>query len=373
MALKKLLHITLDMNWGGLQRLVYDLVTDSLTRPRFSMHICCLDRSGHYANELANLGVPTFIFHRRPVKIDLRLLASLFRLMRRQSYDVVHSHSGCIFYASLAAKLAGIRTVVHTEHGRYFPDKRTKILEDRFCSYFLNHYVCVSHELIRYMLETVRVKPNKLKLIINGVDTHRFHPYSPEKKRNLRFQLFGFESKMFVIGTVCRLQPIKNIEFLIKWAGEFFKDRSSIAIVVVGQGSEMDRLRQMSSSTPEGHILFTGARDDIPDLLNTFDAFVSPSKSEGTSLTILEAMASGLPVVVSDVGGNGKIVQHAMTGYLFPLNDGYCLTRAITKLMEDLHLRAALGKAARDAAVRNFDQNVMISAYYKLYEKSVAA
>jgi len=367
MRSKKLLHVTLDMNRGGLQRLVYDLVTDSLTRRMIEMHVCCLDRGGHYANELADLGVPTFIYKRRPVKIDFRLLARLFRLMRCQRYDVVHSHSGCVFYATAAAKLTRTPTLVHTEHGRYLPDKYSEILEDRFCSRLLNHYVCVSNQLKRYMLETVKIKPGKLRLIINGVDTRRFHPYCPDRRRDLRLRLLGFDQDMFVVGTVSRLQPVKNIQFIINWAREFLRFRRDICLVIVGDGSEMDRLKRLCDDLPPRRVSFLGARDDIPDLLNAFDVFVLPSKTEGTSLTVLEAMACGLPVVASDVGGNRRIIRNGENGFLFRLNNLVEFSNVISMLFSDKAARDSIGKDACDAVLKNNQLSSMINHYYRLY------
>lgn len=362
-----LLQITLSMDRGGLERLVYDIIMhNEFSEEAFNIHLCCLDRGGVFYDRLTARNVSTSILQRKPVKIDLPLLRKLILYINNHRIEVVHSHSGCIFYAALAGRFGGARNIIHTEHGRYLPDSMTEILEDRICSHLIHHYVCVSEQLAKYMIETAKVRRDKIRVIMNGIDTDTFEPYERSKRRELRTK-FGFDDNSIVLGTVCRLQPIKNVDFLIDWGKIYLPQFPNLTIMIVGDGTELAKLKRKREAIERGNVIFTGARDDIPDILNVFDIFVLPSYNEGTSLTILEAMSCELPVIVSDVGGNSTIVKDKVSGYLFPVNDYSVFQEKLKFLVCQQTLRRRLGREGRRYVTKYFNEHRMVEQYYDLY------
>src|SRR5262249_18794048 len=148
----------------------------------------------------------------QPGIIDVKLLFNLYRLIRDKKIDIIHSHNFCGFYAGLAGRWAGVKTLIHTDHGRLVPDKRSTIWEDWLFSFLFDSYVGVSEELTEYLATFVKIPKRRLKTIINGVDTIRFVPKTKSEKILLRAQ-YGLAPEDLIIGTVCRFDPIKNLSF----------------------------------------------------------------------------------------------------------------------------------------------------------------
>ncbi|MDA8163951.1 MAG: glycosyltransferase [Desulfobacteraceae bacterium] len=359
-----LLHMALWLDYGGLENIIHTF-SHVLRAKGYQVKIVALERDGRTFDRLRQDGFPVRLLGRRPGKFDPRLLARLVRFLREERIEVIHSHSGCIMYAALAGKLAGVRRIVHTEHGRYLPDSRGRIWEDRIFSRLIDSYVCVSADLERYMRGIIRVPASKLATIINGVDTRRYRSYGEDGRAALRRQ-HGYGPDEVVVGTVCRLIPKKNVEFLLDWLLSRREDGRRYRLAVIGDGPSLPRLQKMAAARPEA-IRLLGMRSDVADWMNVFDVFALPSLTEGTSLTIMEAMASELPVVVSEVGGNKEIVTHERTGFLYPVNDMAAYSGLVDRLAASPGLRRELGARARQDMEARFSMNAVLGRYEALY------
>jgi sugar transferase (PEP-CTERM/EpsH1 system associated) len=362
---KALLHIVLSLDYGGLENIVYNL-SKKLNPHRYRVHVIALDNGGPIFDYLKCNGVYVAVLGRRPGKFDLKLIKRLTKVIKQLKVDIIHSHSGCLMYSALAGRISGVNKIIHTEHGRYLPDSMGEIWEDRVFSRFVSKYVCVSKDLEEYLLSKVRVSPKKLVTIINGVDTSLYRKYGDEEilKLRLQYDIYPYEIAM---GVVCRLVSCKNVGFLIEWAKQNWKKYKNLKVLIVGDGPEYKALVAASRELPSGTVQFLGYRPNIPDMLNVFDIFVLPSVTEGTSLTILEAMSTGLPVVVSDVGGNKHIVTHGETGFLFEVNNLDSFGNCLNKLLSSKGLREEIGRNARRSVEQKYSFEKMLTSYCELY------
>lgn len=361
---KKLLHIVLWLDYGGLEKIVYDF-SNSL-RNNYEVYVVALEKGGRVAMQLQQKGIPVQVLGKRPGKFDVRLLIKLTKLIKKLQVQVIHSHSGCIMYAALAGKLAGVRIIVHTEHGRYLPDRIGKIWEDRIFSRLITKYVCVSRDLKEYMHSVIKVPHKKLITIMNGVNTSIYHRYSKEEALKLRTK-HNIAHDAIVLGVVCRLIRPKNVGFLIDWMKHNHNVYKKLFLIVVGDGPRLEELTEKAGDIPGERIKFLGAKRDIADLLNIIDIFTLPSKTEGTSLTILEAMSTQLPVIVSDVGGNKDIIVHGQTGYLFESNQKEAFEKCLKQIISDPILAEVIGRRARHSVKQNYNLETVMKEYCNLY------
>jgi len=299
------------------------------------------------------------------------LLGRLAKIMREFRPDIVHSRNWGAIEAMPAARMSGVPVAIHSEHG-YEVDMldglpwRRRVL--RRVAYAAAEMIfTVTEELRAYHARQAWLPKERIRVLPNGVDTARFIR-RPGESQETRQQL-GFGDESLVIGAVGRLVSIKDHSTLLK-AAEILIDRGiPVAILLVGSGPELAKLQTLVAASPRlsGRVFFTGAASDVAPLLNAMDIFVLPSLSEGMSNTILEAMASGLPVVATRVGGNPELVEEERSGWLFEPGDVMGLAAILEQMARDSDLRQALGHAARHRAVEHFSLEGMIERYRNLY------
>ena len=362
----KLMHMTLSMDHGGLERIVNQFVK-KINKDDFEVSICCLDRGGYFLDEIPGKDIKKFIFNRNPGILDFKLLLRLFNLVRREKIDVLHSHTGCSFYAALAGRVAGVKGIVHTDHGRLTPDRKGLILEDRISSMMINAYVAVSSELAGYLQNKVKICKEKLLTFINGVDTEHFKPFPDNIIREIRKE-FGIPADAEVIGTVCRLDPVKNLIFLIQTLKDILRTRDQTILLIVGNGPMRMHMEDVINKLGlNKKIILLGKRADVERIMPILDIFILPSISEGTSMTILEAMSCSVPVIASMVGGNRFLIREGRNGYLFPLDSPQVLVEEVIDLLKNKNKRTSMGKEGRRIVVDEFSFQSMLDKYTEIY------
>ena len=361
----RIMYIALDMDLGGLQRIVNMLIR-KIDKEQFVPHLCCLDRDGLFLDQLRGDSVPSYILGRRPGPFDFRLFIRLYKILRSNKIDIIHSQNGCSFYAALAGRMAGVRGIIHTDHGRLVPDKKVAKLEDRIASMMMERYIGVSEKLTEYLASQVKISKKKLVTILNGVDTQRFVPWESKQKENAR-KTFGLSNGDKILGTVCRLDPVKNLELLIGSMPAICKVIPNCKALIVGDGPAESQLRNLAQALGlNSKVIFPGRSSEIESVLPIFDLYVNTSLSEGTSMTILEAMSCGLPVVASDVGGNSRLVDNS-NGSLFGARDREGFEQKVVDLLINDGSLAELGKASRRKAETNFSFDRVVKQYEELY------
>jgi glycosyltransferase involved in cell wall biosynthesis len=357
------LHVLNTLQTGGAEYLVLNLAR-VLDRQRFPLFVCSLQGDGEIGAELRGLGVPTFALERR-VGIDPRLIPSLVGLIRQHRVRIVHTHNVAPWlYAGIAARLTGA-AVCHTEHSSLFPDQRALKRAEWLLGHLTKAVICDGEEVRRQLVEEQHLSPRNVVTVYNGVDTAL---YAQPVDRVAGRRALGLEADAQVVGTVARLEPVKDQATLLQAFARVATKLPRARLVVVGDGSLRGALEEQARRPPlAGRVLFLGRRADVASLLPLFDLFVLSSISEGLPLTILEAMAAGLPCVASAVGAVPEAIVENETGRLFPAKDSARLATALSDLLTDPTLARRLGTAGQQRARALFDLRVMTRRYEDLY------
>ncbi len=357
----KVVHILHSFGTGGMEKGVATLVSNA--SKNIEHVILCLTEVG---NSTRLLPADTQIVPlNKPQGNSFRFLLKLVKLLKKLSPDVVHTRNWGGTDGIIAARMAGIRSIVHSEHG-FGPenpkgDNKKRIWIHKVISPFVQEYICLSQPLKSWVEKNVTNR-KPVQQIINGVDTELYSPGpSAEFKKKM-----GFDRQTMVIGIVASLNPIKDHLTLIRAFKKFQGVRPESALLVVGDGPERAKLEALSGSSK---VLFLGDRSDVPDLMKIMDLFVLSSVNEGISNTIMEAMASGLPVAATQVGGNGELVINEETGLLFPSGDSNALYEIFKRYSENENLLKRHGKNGRKRAVDFFSVSSMVEQYERIWKR----
>jgi len=308
---------------------------------------------------------------------DLKLQFPLFRLahiMRQYRPHIVHTRNWGAIEAVVAAKLAGVPVVIHSEHG-YEVDMfsglplRRRLF--RRAAYALADSVfAVTRELRDFHARQAWIHTERMGVIYNGVDTQRFAPCG-ETRIAMRREL-GLPEESFVVGTVGRLVPIKDHQTLLKAAALLSGSGIDVRVLLVGSGPQREKLQSRAIDALEGRVCFAGDSNRVPEMLNAMDVFVLPSLGEGMSNTLLEAMACGLPVLATNVGGNPELIENNVNGCLFTPGDAEWLASKLKFLTRDPSLVHQLGTSARRRTIETFSLSRMLETYRSFYLDLVA-
>ncbi len=370
-------HVIHRLAVGGLENGLVNLL-NGLPEAEFRHAIVCIEDSTDFRARIRRTDVEVFEMLRGRVGVR-RMRSELFRLFRRLRPDILHTRNLSALDALLPARVAGVTRCVHGEHGRDANDphgeNRRLIWLRRLHRPLVSHYITVSKDLESYLQRKVRVPPSQITQIYNGVDTARFSP-DGERFPDLMPPAFGPENRV-LMGTVGRLDAVKDQASLIKAAALLLARRPDLRAVlrvaIVGNGPLMGDLQALAEGSGIGDLVrFPGALDRVPDALRSLDVFVLPSLSEGISNTILEAMATGLPVVATAVGGNVELVDDGVTGRLYGSGDAARLSTLLEGYVDDEALRRGHGAAARQAALARFSMQAMMNGYAGVYRALLA-
>jgi len=302
---------------------------------------------------------------RKGARHSTRLLLRIARTLRELRPDVVHTRNWGGIDGIIGARLARVGRVVHGEHGWGSDDPTgrsfKRILFRRLVARWVSEYTCVSQDIRRWLTESVRVR-GPVTQIYNGVDTTGFHP-APSREETRA--ALGVAPDEFVVGSVGRLDAIKNYPFLLQAFRDLGRTSRPAKLVLVGEGPDRARVE---AALPTGATLL-GEREDVAVLLRAFDLFVLPSLNEGISNTILEAMATGLPVLATRVGGNPELVEDGVTGTLVPSGDTAALAAALKRYVDRPELAPAHGAEGLRRARSRFSIAAMVRAYEDVYRR----
>ncbi|WP_290653786.1 TIGR03088 family PEP-CTERM/XrtA system glycosyltransferase, partial [Aquisalimonas sp.] len=296
-----------------------------------------------------------------------------WRLLRSIRPDIVHSRNLAALECQVVAALSGVPIRIHGEHGRDVSDLDGSSVKYQWLrrgfSPWVHHYIALSRDLETYLTDQVRIDGGRVTQLYNGVDTARFRPV----RRELPVPGFAGADQV-VIGTVGRMQPVKDplnlVRAFIDLVQRVPDGRRRLRLAIIGDGPLRAEARDLLGAAGVGKLAWLpGDRDDIPELLQGMDVFVLPSLGEGICNTVLEAMASGLPVVATDVGGNPELVTHGDTGLLVPAGDPPVMAKAIAGLIRDSQRMRAFGKRARERVLREFSLDAMVGRYATVYER----
>lgn len=358
----RIAQVVLSLDVGGQERLLIRMA-HALRERGHELHVVSLTPGGALRGDVAPIEI-----HDVPRKrgFDPTLYTRLFGLFRELQPDVVHTHNTVpLSYAAPAAKLARVRRTVHTKHG-HIAHSRSALHLARAATRFVDAFVAVANDTASIARRIEQPPMKRLSVIENGIPLGKFTP-DGEARAAIRREL-GIASDAVVVGTVGRLVEEKDYPLLVKAMAPRLS--AGVRLVIVGEGTMRPAIEAAIAEhvAPENRafVTLTGQRGDVQRLLCSFDVFALSSHMEGLPLVIPEAMACGLPVVATAVGGIPGIVPK-QTGELVPSRDVEALRRALGRFIDDREGRAASGKAARSYALARFAEERMIDRYLALY------
>jgi len=371
-------HVIYRLDMGGLENGLVNLINQTPAQ-RYRHAIICLTGYSEFRQRLQRSDVPVYALH-KPEGNSVWTHVKLWRLLRQMRPDIVHTRNLAALEGALPAVLAGVPARVHGEHGRDVSDldgsSRKYQLVRRALKPFVTHYIAVSRDLECYLQQKIAVAPQRVTQIYNGVDAVKFHP-AREPREGLPASGFGGAGQ-FVIGTVGRMQEVKDQLTLARAFVLLMRQMPGAAqrlrLVMIGDGPLRAQVEaELAAAGVAQYAWLPGGRDDVAAIMRGFDLFVLPSLAEGISNTILEAMASGLPVVATDVGGNKELLQPGATGTLVAAADAQAMALAIRAYAEDPGSCARHGAHARRVIEREFSMDAMVNAYLAVYDNVLAS
>ncbi|MCA9471139.1 MAG: TIGR03088 family PEP-CTERM/XrtA system glycosyltransferase [Nitrospirales bacterium] len=368
-----ILHLINRLATGGLENGLVNLI-NHMPIARYRHVIVCLTDFTDFRDRITRADVDVLAIHKKS-GIDWRSYMRIWRVIRRLNPVIVHTRNLPTMEYAIVAMFAGVPIRVHGEHGRDVHDQYGTSVKFRlfrkFLSLWIHIFITVSEDLARWFETSIGIDHSRIRHIYNGVDSQRFHPATRSQPRMFPPEFSSPE--YVVVGTVGRLQAVKDqttlVNAFLHLRQAFPELLKSVRLVLVGDGAMRDNLEGLVKAEGIGeYVWMAGERHDIPDLLRAFNVFVLPSEAEGISNTILEAMASGLPVIATDVGGNTELVQHGKTGYLVPPKNPSAMAQAIAMYAKDEKLVEQHGRAGRALVEERFSLHAMIDRYTAVYD-----
>ncbi len=366
-------HVIYSLEVGGLENGLINIINRT-PGDRYRHAIVSLQGAGEFANRLLDPTIPVVCMHLGEGHSFVSYL-KLWKILRALDPAIVHTRNLATLEAQIPTLLLPWVKTVHGEHGREGVDlngqNRKYNLLRRFIRPMVGRYITVSRDLEGWLRQTIGVADNKICQIYNGVDQAKFYPAD---NKNIGLAPEGFLSgDSIVIGTVGRLAAVKDQASLLSAFAQLLQDaaeyRERLRLIIVGDGPLYDQLQQqVREFGAEHNVWMTGDSDDVADMLRLFDLFVLPSLGEGISNTVLEAMATGLPIVATAVGGNPELVTDEVNGRLVPVGDPHSLAEVMAQLIGQPEHLKTMGSNSLDKVRRQFNWDNTVEEYLAVYD-----
>ena len=372
----KVVHIIYALGTGGLENGLINIINRS-PRDRYRHVIICLTDATDFANRITVPDIEVIQLHKKPGH-DVRLYWRLWKVLRALRPDIVHTRNlAALEMQIVTIFMPGVKRV-HGEHGRGIDDldgsNRKYNLLRKLLRPLIYRYIAVSKHLDQWLEQIIQVTPTKIKQIYNGVDTKKFEPVAVGMINPDLLPVNFLPLNACVIGTVGRLVEVKNHRSLILAIKKLVciqpKLATTLRLIIVGGGPLFNQLKQLIEECALSEMVWlTGDREDIPQLLQLMDIFVLPSLIEGISNTVLEAMATGLPVIATDVGGNPELIEDGVNGRLVVVDDHAKLANVIGELITDPESAKAMGESGLKKVQKMFNWDRTVSEYFTVYDE----
>lgn len=366
-------HVMYRFDTGGLENGIVNLI-NHMPAEHYRHAVIALTEVTDFRKRIQRDDVQFISLNKAPGH-GIWLFPKLYRLFRQLRPAIVHSRNLAALEVQLPAWAAGVPARIHGEHGRDVGDldgsNVTYQRVRRFYRPFVSYYLALSRDLAQYLTGIIRVPQNKVLQVYNGVDSVRFHPGTAEQTAaGCPFARPGH----WLVGTVGRMQTVKDQPTL---AHAFIRAleidpslKERLRLVMVGGGPLRAACQQLLDDASVGELVWLpGERGDIPEIMQGLDCFVLPSLAEGISNTILEAMACGLPVIATAVGGNADLVIAGKSGEIIPAADPEAMAKQIVHLANAPTLAKAMGHTGRQVIEQKFSMKAMVAAYQGTYDK----
>ena len=366
-------HVMYRFDTGGLENGVVNLI-NHMPADAYRHIVVSLTEITSFRQRVTR-GDVEFIALGKPPGQGLWQFPKWYRMLRSVKPDIVHTRNLAALECQLPAWAARVPVRIHGEHGRDVSDldgsNTTYQRVRRMYRPFVHHYMALSRDLADYLAQKIMVPAGRITQVYNGVDTDRFQP-APDGPRPIAGCPFD-PTRHWLVGTVGRMQPVKD-QLMLARGFVFALEQapalqSTMRLVMVGDGPSRAQVQAALEEAGVAELAWLpGERQDVADVMRGLHAFALPSLAEGISNTILEAMASALPVVATDVGGNADLVQSGHTGEIVPPGDPSGMARYLVQLAADPQRARTMGLAGRQRAQATFSMQAMVSNYRRVYD-----
>jgi len=362
---RRVMFVVTMLDVGGLERLV-DVLIRRLDRTRFEPMLCCMKQADCLGEALAAEGVPVFE-KLMAGKYDIRVLPRLIRILRREKVDVVctvGSGGDRMFWGRLAAWMAGVPGIVASLHSMGGPCRIERL--NRMLTGVTDAFVAVAGKHKDFLVREEGCPARRTTVIYNGVDSERWSEARPDAELASRL---GLPHGVPVAGIVACFRPEKNHELFLRAAARALKQVPTAHFLIVGDGDRREELEALTAELDiASHVHFLGERHDVPELLTLMDVVVLPSDHEAFPVAVLEAQASGKPVVATNVGALSELVADGENGYLVEKGDERALADRLASLLSDRTTARRFGQAARHRVAKRFELRDMVTGYEQLFD-----
>ena len=368
-----IVHVMYRFDTGGLENGIVNLI-NHMPADRYRHAVIALTEVTDFRKRIQRDDVLFFSLNKPPGH-GFWLSPKLFKLFRQLRPAIVHSRNLAALEVQLPAWLAGVPIRIHGEHGRDVGDldgsNITLQRVRRFYRPFVTYYLALSNDLAEYLTGIIRIPKSKVLQVYNGVDSIRFNP----APRNPMVAGCPFSRpEHWLLGTVGRMQTVKDQPTLVRAFIRVLEIQPALKqrlrLLLIGDGPLRTECQQLLNNAGVAELAWLpGERSDIPELMRSLDCFVLPSLAEGISNTILEAMASGLPVIATNVGGNADLVTAGITGAIVPSADPETMAQEIVRLATQPDTAKRMGNAGRSIIEQKFSMEAMMAAYQGTYDK----
>ncbi len=359
----RVMFVLSSMPVGGAETLLVNLVR-RMDRERFTPQVCCLQELGPLG-EVLSAEIPTFANMIRG-KYDPGVLLRLMRLYRQQRVDAVVTVGAGdkMFWGRIAARMAGVPVICSALHSTGWPDVIERPNRWRLLTWWTDAFIGVATQHGRHLIDGEGFPAAKVHVIPNGVDIARF--CEPHDRTAVRRAL-GVSQCTPLVGIVAALRPEKNHALLLNAIAQVRRQVPGAELLIVGDGPMRADLEQRASQLGlDEAVHFLGNRPDIPEILAAIDVFVLTSKMEANPVSILEAMASGKPVVAPNVGSIAETVSNGETGFLTEPSDEAQVVSRIVQLLRDPTLAESIGQKGRETVTERWSLEQMVDGYQQL-------
>lgn len=360
----RLMQITHDLAIGGLQQVVVNICR-TINRDKFDVSVLCLRELGEFVPEIENMGIKVFFLPQK-AGTDYFSFLKVAKILRHERINVIHTHNTQPFIdGTIGALLSGVKTIIHTDHARNFPDKRRYMIAEWLMSHFAHKVVGVSDHTSNNLVKYEHISQKKIATIVNGIDESKYDISVDKDKKRTELMI---PQKGPVIGLGVRLSEQKGITYLLQAMPAVVKQFPDISLVIAGRGALENSLKEETRFLGIAeHVFFVGPRLDMPELLKLFDLYVLPSLWEGLPMVLLEAMAAGCPVVATDVGGVSKVIEDKQNGLLVAPRNPEQLAVAVIRLLADEQLRKEYTLKGLQKFKEKFSAEIMTKQYESIY------
>jgi glycosyltransferase involved in cell wall biosynthesis len=361
------MHLTYDMRIGGTEMVIKNIIQGA-DADQFDMSIFCIEQPiGPWGIDLQNAGLKVTAVERKP-GFDTSLIFAIRTHLKHNKIDVIHCHQYSPWVYGVLAALGTKTKVIFTEHGRFYPDSsswKRKLINPWLCR-VTDHITAISKATKQALVEFENIPENRINIVYNGILPPEVDPL---KTSELRKEL-KIPQDTIVLGTIARFDPIKNHRMMLEAFALVLKDYPNTVLIIVGDGEEHDNILKLIKLLDiKGKVILPGYDPQPQHYLALMDVFLLSSLSEGTSMTLLEAMALGKPCVVTDAGGNKEIICHHHNGLVTPNDDADMFCNGIKWLLADRNTMALYAKNANSRFIEFFTVDSMTRHFQTLFSE----